>query len=414
MKKTTLTLLLILATTLAWAGDKEVCLTKAQTEAVTKEVVDAWKASEKARLAYIMTDMAVKVDTIVMPIHGQIYGDKPADGRALFISLHGGGKTTEQVNTEQWHNQWTLYKPKEGVYLCPRAPYDDWDMHFKPLLNKCYRDVINFCVTYLDVNPDKVYILGYSAGGDGVWRMAPRMADTWAAASMMAGHPGDVRLENLRNTPFSVWCGALDKAYDRNKVDAQRIKQLDSLQRQDSDGYKHYGRIVEGKGHWMNQVDTFAISWMEQFKRDPYPKKIVWHQEENQGPVFYWLKVEPEEVARHKEVRASYEGNTVTITKCDYKRLTVCLNDRMMDLDKPVKIMLNGVKIMDGKVKRTRKNIKGNLKLRQDERYAFPTEIHITQETKVETSEETRTYGAIRVTPEKGAKTTTTSVKVVY
>jgi dienelactone hydrolase len=30
----------------------------------------------------------------------------------------------------------------------------------------------------LDVNPNKVYVMGYSAGGDGVWRLAPRMADS--------------------------------------------------------------------------------------------------------------------------------------------------------------------------------------------------------------------------------------------
>ena len=56
-----------------------------------------------------------------------------------------------------------------------------------------YHKIVLMAVAQLGVNPDKVYILGYSAGGDGVWRMGPRMADNWAAASMMAGHPGDVR-----------------------------------------------------------------------------------------------------------------------------------------------------------------------------------------------------------------------------
>ena len=77
-------------------------------------------------------------------------------------------------------------------------------------------------------------------------------------------------------------------------------------------------------------------------------------------------------------MRASYDGNTVTIDKCDYKHLTVCLNDQMMDLDKPVKVIFNGKTIFNGKVKRTRKNMERNLQLRQDERYAFPAEIKIT------------------------------------
>ena len=44
------------------------------------------------------------------------------------------------------------------------------------------------------VNPNKVFITGYSAGGDGVYHLAPRMADWLAGAAMMAGHPNHVEL----------------------------------------------------------------------------------------------------------------------------------------------------------------------------------------------------------------------------
>lgn len=377
MKRIILIALAFTVTT-AWAGNKQKRLNKQQTLKAQKEIVDAWKDSEKQRLAYITAEQKVYVDTITMTIHWQTFGKKPADGRSLYISLHGGGNVEHEFNNGQWANQWRLYSPEEGVYLCPRAPYNDWDMHFKPLLDECYRDVINYCVTYMDVNPDKVYIMGYSAGGDGVWRLAPRMADTWAAASMMAGHPGDVRLENLRNTPFTIWCGSEDSAYNRNKLDAERILQMDSLQAQDPEGYKHYGEIVEGKPHWMDRVDTLAVGWMAEYTRNPYPTKIVWHQEEQLKDAFYWLKVDKNETARHKEVRISYEGNNIAIEKCDYKRLTICLNDEMMNLDMPVTVTYKGAAVFKGKVKRTRENISRNLVLRQDERYAFPAEITIT------------------------------------
>jgi poly(3-hydroxybutyrate) depolymerase len=51
--------------------------------------------------------------------------------------------------------------------------------------------------------------MGYSAGGDGVFQIAPRMADHWAAAAMMAGHPGDAAALNLRNLPFTIFMGGL-------------------------------------------------------------------------------------------------------------------------------------------------------------------------------------------------------------
>ena len=109
-----------------------------------------------------------------MPFHVQLFGSRPADGYSLYISLHGGGNAPKELNDQQWDNQKRLYRPDHAVYIAPRAPYDDWDMWFKPGLDDFYRALIQMAVAFEGVNPDKVYIMGYSAGGDGVWRMAPR------------------------------------------------------------------------------------------------------------------------------------------------------------------------------------------------------------------------------------------------
>lgn len=250
-------------------------------------------------------------------------------------------------------------------------------MHFKPALDAFYRDIINYAVTHLGVNPDKVYVMGYSAGGDGVWRLAPRMADTWAAASMMAGHPGSVRLENLRNVPFMVWCGAEDAAYDRNKLCASRISELDSLRMDDERGYIHEGHIVEGKGHWMDQADTVAVGWMAQYRRNPYPEKIVWRQEEVAKARFYWVSIDPAEAEQGKELRLSIKDNAVSIERCDYERLTIWLNDNLADLDKPVTVRLGKKRLFKGRVKRSRENMEESLRQSNDARYAFPAKITI-------------------------------------
>jgi poly(3-hydroxybutyrate) depolymerase len=52
-----------------------------------------------------------------------------------------------------------------------------------------------------------VYLMGYSAGGDGVFQLAPRMADRFAAAAMMAGHPNETKPLGLRNLPFAMLYG---------------------------------------------------------------------------------------------------------------------------------------------------------------------------------------------------------------
>lgn len=352
-------------------------LTRAQAEEEMSRVVDEWYAEVRKETDYITKRQAVVRGEKVMPLSCMVYGKLPEDGRSLFISLHGGGSAPKAVNDQQWQNQWGLYRPKEGVYICPRAAYDDWNMHFKDDVDEMYKDIIMYAYSHLNVNPDKVYVMGYSAGGDGVWRLAPRMADTWAAASMMAGHPGDVSLLNLRNLPFMVWCGAEDAAYDRNKLCAERIIELDSLHWADSEGYVHSGHIIEGKGHWMDRVDTAAVEWMAQYKRNPYPKRIVWRQEEVLKKHFYWLSVAEEEMQRGREVRVDVEGNKITIGKCDYKHITLHLNDNIVNLDKPVEVYIGKKRVKKAKLIRSSETMKRSIREWGDARYCFSTEIRI-------------------------------------
>jgi poly(3-hydroxybutyrate) depolymerase len=67
--------------------------------------------------------------------------------------------------------------------------------------------IIKITVATYDVNPNKVNLMGYSAGGDGLYRLAGRMADRWAAACAFAGHPGDGNMENLKNVNFILAAG---------------------------------------------------------------------------------------------------------------------------------------------------------------------------------------------------------------
>lgn len=205
--------------------------------------------------------------------------------------------------------------------------------------------------------------------------MATRMADQWAAASMMAGHPGNVSTLSLRNTPFMIWCGALDAAYDRNKLDTYRGQQMDSLQAADPEGYIHETHIVAGKPHWMDRQDTAAVAWMAHYTRNPYPKKIVWCQQEVLRPSFYWITVPKDEMVMGKQVRLEVKGNEIDITRCDYKTITLSLNDEIVDLDRKVKVRYQGKTIFNGRLKRSAETLHSTLYQRNDPRYAFPAQV---------------------------------------
>ena len=340
-------------------------------------LLEAWKKEVKKKYHRFWVLKNFSRDGLQMKFDYRVFGELPEDGRSLFISMHGGGNAPEALNTQQWKNQIRLYEPQEGVYVAPRAPWDDWNMWFKTGLDEFFEALIQTAVVEMEVNPDKVYLLGYSAGGDGVWRMAPRMADRWAAASMMAGHPGEVSQVNLRNVPFMIWMGECDGAYDRNKLAVEKGRVMDSLQQAEPEGYIHETHIVKGKGHWMDRADTAAIAWMTKYKRNALPKKIVWRQEEVMRPFMYWLGVDLETARPGMAVVAELSGNEIKIEACDYPKLRIYLNDRMVDMDKPVKVTYKGKVLFEKKLARTAKCMARTLCERGDSELVFSGYVEV-------------------------------------
>jgi dienelactone hydrolase len=295
------------------------------------------------------------------------FGDAPATGRSLWISMHGGGGAPARVNDQQWQNQGQLYEPAEGIYLAPRAPTDTWNLWHEAHIDPLFQRLIEDYVALRGVNPDKVYLMGYSAGGDGVWQLAPRMADRFAAAAMMAGHPNEAQLDGLRNLPFALFMGGADAAYDRNKIAAERSTVLDQMEQDDPGGYVHMSRIYEGLPHWMNRKDAEALPWMANFTRTPWPRKIVWLQDDITHDRFYWLKIPDKAAAKAgQKIVATVDGQTITLTGDVPAKTELRLSDVLLDLDQSVKVLVNGEETFNGKVSRTAEAIRRTLEERAD------------------------------------------------
>lgn len=336
-----------------------------------------WHDSVYRATDAIIRDSVVLHHDLRMPLFWTVYGQEPADGRSLWISLHGGGGVPAEVNDGQWRNQKFLYRPEEGVYVAPRAPWNAWDMWCQEPIDTMYLQIIRAMITHYNVNPDKVYILGYSAGGDGVWRMAPRMADHWAASSMMAGHPGDVSLVNLRNLPFMIWMGGKDEAYNRNRLAAVRGAQMDSLQAQDPDGYVHETHILPDKAHWMDREDRAAIPWLAQYRRNPWPRHLVWQQEAVLKEHFYWVSVPSGEMQRGKRVELVVTGQTIEILHSDYSSLTLRLSPELLPLNGKIKVRYAGKTVFKGRLHLSPATYAHTLSLLQDPRMAAPVELKV-------------------------------------
>jgi hypothetical protein len=292
--------------------------------------------------------------------------------------MHGGGNAPAAVNDQQWQNQIKLYQPKDSLYIAPRAPTNTWNLWHEAHIDPLFDRLIEDAVVLGDVDPNHVYIMGYSAGGDGVYQLAPRMADRLAAAAMMAGHPNDASPLGLRNIGFAIHVGALDNGYNRNKVAAEWGKKLDELHAADPKGYVHQFQLHPGRGHWMNLEDKVAVDWMAGFTRDPLPLKVVWKQSTVTHDRFYWLAVPPKSAKAGALVVATRDGPTIDIEKAeDVPHLTVMLNDKMLDLDKPVTITSAGRELFRGKLKRTVGELAKTLAERGDPDLVFGAAVEV-------------------------------------
>jgi dienelactone hydrolase len=281
--------------------------------------------------------------------------------------MHGGGNAPPKINDQQWQNQIQLYEPAEGIYLAPRAPTDTWNLWHEGHIDPMFQRLIEDHVALRGVNPDKVYLMGYSAGGDGVWQLAPRMADRFAAAAMMAGHPNEASLLGLRNLPFAIFMGGADAAYDRNKIAATKTAELDQLAKDDPGGYVHMSRIYEGLPHWMDRKDAEAVPWMETFTRQPWPDKIVWLQDDIAHDRFYWLKIPDKAAAKAgQKINATVEDQAIRLDGEVPAKTELRLSDELLDLDQPVTVSVNGKRVHGGRVPRSAAAIRTTLNERLD------------------------------------------------
>ena len=374
---------------LSRASFAKIPLTKSQAEAAVRMIL-------KDRLATLRVERKKEFDAKMimfgdktMKYDYRIYGDEPEGGHSLYISMHGGGGAPARVNDQQWRNQIRLYQPKEGIYLAPRAPTDTWNLWHQKHIDPMFDRLIENFIAIKGVNPNKVYVMGYSAGGDGAYQLAPRMADRWAGAAMMAGHPGDAQFWNLRNLAYIIQCGGKDRAYNRANLCAQWGNKLKRLSQLDPPHYVHKCVVYPQYGHWMNLECKQAVPWMAKYTRNPWPKKLHWYQDNVTHNRFYWLS---NKNPKHRQlISAAVKEQTIILNTPDIKldyyhpamqamgfkdkakkfgqisKVTLRLADQLIDMNHKVTVKdARGMILLEKKIVRTIATIAESLEQRPD------------------------------------------------
>ena len=351
-------------------------LSLSEAEKIEKNIYNDFKKEIIVTRSDEMEDQVIKLKDKKIKFDIKHFGEQGEDGWSLFISLHGGGGTTESENNRLWNRHKTLYELEDGILFTPRSPSNTWNMWFQSHVDTFFNRIIQNMIAFHNVDPNKIYIMGRSAGGDGIYQVAPRMADRFAAAAMSAGHPNDSSPLGLRNTAFTIHMGENDSLYNRNDMAVKWGNDLKKLNEEDPEGYRYYIKIYKNKGHWMDNLEASALDWMSDFIRNPYPSKVVWKQGNVLHKRFYWLR--NEDPSFGDLIECNIDDQIITVLSSSSSKITIQLNDDLVDMDREITVNYLGRQLFKGFVYRDIDIIERSIREYGDPKSVYYGEIRLT------------------------------------
>ncbi len=313
----------------------------------------------------------------------------PAKPTPLWIYLHGS-------NGPQGTEPWSSWASSKGmICVAPTSPNKSYwhpvDGATDPL---DYEE--SFFFAFMDswrakfnVDPDRIYLSGFSAGGFGSWWFSLRYPEYWAAVMPMAGGPpanwGERGpYEQPGKLGYWIWHGDEDKdvPVDLDRKGVEWLKKLGTpVWYQEYKGGDHNTWFGKDKA----AIEKVVLEVVEKERRIVWPTRVVWCWDALWYKTFpktaplkggWWLEFG--ECGERARIEAEYAGgNIYKVTTKDVKDFTIRVTPDMVDLSKPVVIQANGAEVFSGLVE-----IDFDLLLKRQEKWADPKrlltgEVHV-------------------------------------
>lgn len=355
-------------------------------------------------------DLTAYERNAIMPYYyGTKGAAKPNAGWPLFVYMHGSGP-----KADEWSTGFSLcsqFNDAPSVYFIPQIPNDgDYYRWWQKAKQHAWEKLLRQAFLSGEIDPNRVYFFGISEGAYGSQRLASFYADYLAAAGPIAGGEPieNAPAENCANIAFSLRTGANDNGFCRNELTQAALEEFDRLAGEHPGCYEHNIQLVPGADHFTVGYNT-TTPWMKNYTRNPYPKYVFWESYAMDGRYrdgFYNLYVR-ERSNDNTSSRSCYEmtidGNTVdlkvstmtseaiertsqwnlakklqkTYTPATKGKVTIYLNDELVDLSRPVKVVLNGREVFNDAVELNTRNLVNSCAVFFDPERLFPAAIDV-------------------------------------
>jgi predicted esterase len=322
----------------------------------------------------------------------------------LLVALHGTGG-----HGSQYIHVWLPWvKKREDVILAaPSIVGEPWGgsrtahSHVLTLVKELTREFA--------IDHDRVFLGGMSMGGYAAFRIGCFRADRFAGLICRVHGPifkppggQSARkdganlvprfLENLSHTPLYWIVGQMDPgiSIDLMRRGHERLKELkyDVTFREKPGGHEAY----------LDENDNL-LQWMDQHQRDPYPAEVVFHTNRPDYNRLWWVEISRFAGRPPASVKTlDFEGkpagtrqeyledaivtakldrptNTVTAQTRGVQQLAISLDDKMLNLDAPVRIVVNGRVLWNKPVRRSLPVLLEDARQRGDRSMVFSARV---------------------------------------
>jgi pimeloyl-ACP methyl ester carboxylesterase len=327
--------------------------------------------------------------------------------KGLVLGLHGGGPGAG--NASEAAGKWTLPGCMAMYPHGVRLVHDTWNsVHGERFL----LSLIEYAKARHDIDPDRVYSMGFSMGGTGSWFLAGRHPDLLAGAIPAHGvlmcknvkvvTAAEVEgfqhgfVPNARNLAVYFYTGSLDKNCEPGTF-LYAWDLIQGYRKQDPDGWdKIRFAVHEGVAHTFPSGEPGGgFKYIREHKRDTFPKTLVWEYADDWFPRadaedkvdrlwkrwFYWLHcdypVDRMQVRATLSTGGSANEIDLQLKGTDAEEFTIYLNPEMIDVAKEVVVRSADKEIWRGRPQPDLISVIQSLDARLDRRMVFDRRVVI-------------------------------------
>ncbi|HEY3376561.1 MAG TPA: NPCBM/NEW2 domain-containing protein [Armatimonadota bacterium] len=289
-------------------------------------------------------------------------GYDPAKRYPLIVQLHGMVRDTPPYL--RWGGMTQRYDGLADRYgalvLYPHGRANAW---YRGLGEQDVLRALALTQARFAVDPDRIYLLGYSMGGAGVWHVGTAHPELFAAlAPYFGGREPQVttpaqalkamtarekryaardssfaQAESLRSTPIFVSQGDEDKTVPPD-ISRYGVRLLHNW------GYPIYYWEMPGKGHGGLNTEDTVLPWLLAQRREAHPAAVRLRAANLAGAQAHWLRVLQREKA-DAFVQASAEvigPNLIRLETDNALAVRLTPGEALVTMSAPLQVIWNG------------------------------------------------------------------------